>query len=938
MNMPEVSPSGPVDLTNCDREPIHVPGAIQPHGALIALREPDLVIQQVSANSLFFLGAMPDDLLGRPLGLFVSPDSIQRLLTALSAVRPHDHNPISIFVQDRQYDGLVHRHRGATILELEPREALLGEHELTIRLRAILTQLEATRTSAELFDTAAAEVRRITGYDRVMVYRFDQDGHGQVIAEQRRAGIESFLGLHYPASDIPRQARELYLASWLRIIPDRSYEPVLIRPTLRPDTGTPLDLTYSVLRSVSPIHIEYMRNIGFQASLSVSIVLDGRLWGLVACSHESPRHVSYPLRVACEMVGRFLSSQVAAKERLETLESMEARRSVLGRVMSGHVFRRDVLDGLVHRSPNLMSIMDAGGAAVYAGGRCHVLGLTPREEQIRMLVDWLRTTSPDEVYSTAALSRSFSEASSFQSVASGILAFSLPKSDPEIVIWFRPEQIQDVTWGGDPRKPVEVEPGSARLGPRRSFAQWKETVRGTARPWSAADLEVATILRRALIERELSIQVERERTARATAEAAQLRFLFLREAGSMLSGTLDYEATLRSVARLATDRFADLCVIDLIDESGIFRRVQVQHANPGRQEVANALYRYAPRGGEAGLVGGRARLLARLDREALREALAAADAHLDLLWGRLLVRSLIIAPLVARGRVLGELLFMISESGRVYDEADLALADELARRAAIAIENAGLYLRMAEALEEARSATRDRDELIAVVSHDIRNPLAAILASVSAGLTRLNEPPSEDSGARVRAVLERIKRSGGRISALLQDLLDVDKIRHGRFKVEPAAERIGPLVAEAIESLRAIADQKKLTLTQRIDEPDIEVSADRDRIFQVLTNLLGNAFKFTPAGGAIHVEVTRLGDGVSVAVRDTGPGIAADDLAHVFERGWHAKPADGGGTGLGLFLARGIVEAHGGRIRAESSLGKGSTFSFTLPLHASLDR
>jgi light-regulated signal transduction histidine kinase (bacteriophytochrome) len=931
MTAPAPAVPAAVDLTTCDREPIHVPGAIQPHGMLLALREPELSITQVSANSAAFTGAEPAELLGRPLRALLDAPSVQLVAAALGCGCPQDRNPLPLAIGPRSFDGILHRHRGATILEIEPVRAVEGEAAAP-SAKAVMAHMTAAGSQRELFDVVVRDVRNITGYDRVLLYRFDADEHGEVVAEDRRGDLDPYLGLHYPASDIPRQARELYRASCLRIIPDCTYEPVPIVPRERPDTGELLDLTFSALRSVSPVHLEYMRNIGFRASMSISIVYEGALWGLISCSHGTPRHMPYAIRATCELLAHLLAAQIAAKVRREELEVIGRRRGTLAQIAEFVRIAGGAQAGLLRRSPHLLDLVDAGGAAVYAAGTCATIGQTPRDDQIRLLVGWLRGTAQDELFATNALPRVCSFAESFKDVASGLLAFALPKPDPEFVLWFRPEVIQTVHWGGDPSRPAEPGEIGGALHPRRSFALWRETVRGTSVPFSPADVETAGALRRLVVEMDLALQVERERAARVAAEAAQLRLLLLRDASSLLGSTPDYEAMLGRIAQLATDRFADICVIDLLDEAGVLRRVHVHHANPLKLGIAEALYRHTPyRAGDSPLFSeGRAVLRARVDPAWLRERMACDDALVDLLWARLRVRSLVAAPLVHRGRALGEIFFLAAESGRIYDEADLAVADELARRAAIAIENAAMFQRMQRAIAEAREASRARDELIAVVSHDLANPLSAVIASARC-LARGVEGVGAE-GAPARKVSEHILRSARRMEMLLRDLRDLERIRDQRLTVEPRAEDVGGMVDEAMEVIRPLAEQKRIALRRAEIDPGIRVSADRDRILQVLSNLLGNAIKFTPSGGAVDVDLRPQSPEVVFAIRDTGPGIAADKLPHIFERGWHSPASEGGGTGLGLYIAKSIVEAHGGKISVESRPGAGSTFSFTLPI------
>ncbi|HYH97324.1 GAF domain-containing protein, partial [Hyalangium sp.] len=300
MNTDSSLPGQAIDLGDCSKEPIHIPGSIQPHGVLFALSEPELTVTQVSTNTADLFGLQAELLLGRPLAELLERASLGQLTEALRSHQPQESNPLPITVGRRTFDGIVHRHQGVTLLELEPVPPAEEHHAwpLPRLLQRAIARLQAAKNLRELCDAAAAEVRRLTGFERVMVYRFDEDDHGEVLAEDMLEGLDPYLGHHYPASDIPQQARQLYLRNWLRIIPDREYRPAPIIPSLRPDSQQPLDLSFSVLRSVSPIHIEYMRNLGVRASMSISLVHRGRLWGLISCAnHSSPRYVPYTLRL-----------------------------------------------------------------------------------------------------------------------------------------------------------------------------------------------------------------------------------------------------------------------------------------------------------------------------------------------------------------------------------------------------------------------------------------------------------------------------------------------------------------------------------------------------------------------------------------------------------------------------------------------------------------
>jgi two-component system, chemotaxis family, sensor kinase Cph1 len=352
-----------VDLADCDKEPIHIPGFIQPHGILFALHEPDLLISQVSANVAEVLGSPPEQLLGASLQQLLESPSLGHVVEALRSDRPQENNPLPIVMGSRSFEGIVHRHQGATILELEP-ERMGAEEEgpLARSLLRATAKLQASPNERELFATAVREVRALTGFDRVMLYRFDEEENGAVIAEDKLDGLDPFLGLHYPASDIPRQARQLYLLNWLRLIPDREYLPVPIVPALRPDNQQPLDLSFSVLRSVSPIHLEYLKNMGLRASMSISLVQGPRLWGLISCGHQSPQYVPYRVRLACEFIGRVTAQQIAARGEFEAVEVHQRQRGLQRRLIEEmRAEEGPILSGLLRHPAELMELVGASG-------------------------------------------------------------------------------------------------------------------------------------------------------------------------------------------------------------------------------------------------------------------------------------------------------------------------------------------------------------------------------------------------------------------------------------------------------------------------------------------------------------------------------------------------------------------------------------------------
>jgi chemotaxis family two-component system sensor kinase Cph1 len=519
-----LAPGEPIDLTNCDREPIHVPGSVQPHGVLLVLSGTKLAVFQASESAAAVLGVAAADLLGRPLDALLEPAAAHSL--AAAALNPGlDANPLHLFtapVCGRPCDAIIHHVGDALVLELEPAPDGAERADSYALVRRAVTRIQAASTLDETLSAAAEEVRRISGFDRVMVYRFDPDGHGSVVAEARREDVEPFLGLHYPASDIPRQARRLYTLNLLRLIADVNYAPAPLVSMPGLESSVPLDMSHCVLRSVSPIHVQYLKNMGVSASMSISILQGGELWGLIACHHYAPRFVPYDGRTACEFLGQVVSLQVAARQDAADLARRVQIRGVQARLIEFMADDAEYQDGLTRHDLTLLDLVGAGGAAVCAGGAFRLLGKTPAETDLTRLVDWLAEAGimgDDGVFATDGLSALFQAAEAYKDVASGLLTVAVSPAQRHWALWFRPEVLQMVNWAGDPNKPAEAAPdGTPRLSPRGSFALWRETVRGRSLPWEPTEVEAAREFRRALVGVVLR---QAEELARANARLAR---------------------------------------------------------------------------------------------------------------------------------------------------------------------------------------------------------------------------------------------------------------------------------------------------------------------------------------------------------------------------------------------------------------------------------
>ena len=746
-------------LADCASEPIRIPGAIQPHGYLFALDVETLSLQHASANLASLLDRSIDGLLGGSLDQWLGDVQVQSLTRLLDGRGDGVSRNSLLTVGAHLFSVSVYRLEGLFVVELETfKPAVLSSEPLLART---LSRLQSAVDLQALHEITVTEIRELTGCDRVIIYAFDPDGHGRVLAEAKTVDVDSYLGLQFPASDVPTQARALYELNWLRMIPDVDYSPVPIVGLQTAESGAPLDLTYSTLRSVSPIHREYMRNMGTSSSMSISLMRNGKLWGLVSCVHRAPKLLSQEVRAASLSLGRLLSLQISALEGLSEQKLLDANLGLLAPLTAQMRFSPNgVLTGMTDVADDLLSLVKATGVAVVNGERVELMGECPSSEQVLALASWaLPRTLSSGFFASGKLGAEYEAAIAFAGVASGLLAVCLPKPEPTLVLWFRSEVVGTVSWGGDPDKVPSFDPHSAamRLSPRNSFGVWKTLLSQQSSRWERHEIAAALEFRRTAIEFDLADQVLRERKAVAS-----------------------------------------------------------------------------------------------------------------------------------------------------------------------------------------------RDELVAVVSHDLRSPLQVVALQASM-LIRTLVADTTAPARRMTLAAQSIQRATSRMTEMLRDLLDLSTIEQGRYTVELSSRAVDDIFEDSAVMLSPMAEAKRITLNF-VADPGLVAMVDAERIYQVIANLVGNALKFTTEGGVVdvlaRVDSESGGRLVQFVVADTGPGMTAEQMDHIFERYWRVRDCNPTGTGLGLYIAQGIVQAHGGTLRVESDLGVGSTFYFTVaaevspasPEPASLDR
>lgn len=579
-----------VNLAACADEPIRVPGRIQPHGILLVLDEPGLTVRQASANVLDHLGVAAESVVGSPLADLVAPEGFDEARRRLLSEDSQGPDPSRLRMRARggvvAYDALAHRRDGRLILELEnPRgDGAAAEEKSLGDVRQAMARLEGAGSLRDLCRVVAVETRALSGFDRVLVYRFDEDWHGEVFAEDAAEGLEPLFGLHFPSSDIPEQARRLYHVNRSRLIADVDAGSSPIVPALDPDSGRPLDLGLAALRAVSPVHVQYLKNMGAKTSMSFSLMRDGRLWGLLSCMHyESARYVPPAVRGACEFLAALVSMQLAAKEDGEGYEYRMRLQRVRDRLLRRMAEEADLATALLGGGGrDILELTGARGAAVVQDSAVETVGDAPDADQVAALVRWLRIHADGDAFQTDSLPRLFPEALAYKDRACGLIAASTSRAQGRYVLWFRPEVIQAVDWGGDPNKPVEPD---GTLSPRKSFARWKEEVHLKSLPWHPAEVAAARALRDAVI----AVVVRRaEELTRLNAE--------LERSNSDLDAfafttSHDMKEPLRGIHHYATFLMEDYA--DRLDAEGVSRLESLVRLSQRMEDLVDSMLRYA---------------------------------------------------------------------------------------------------------------------------------------------------------------------------------------------------------------------------------------------------------------------------------------------------------------------------------------------------------
>ncbi len=479
------------DLTNCDRELIHIINTVQQFGFLLVVDLELNTILQASENAILFLNLPLEKVLHTSIHHIFPDDIIQKIKGELNKKDASLLRYSELKINEKTFELFLHQHKHYYLLEFEEELESIPKIASQVMLAEAIEVIHKSDDIPTLLECTVKELKRISGFDRVMLYQFDKYWNGEVIAESVRDDWEAYLGLHYPASDIPLPAREIYKKTWVRIIYDVETPQVPIVPYPNPITEGPLDLTHLVMRGVSPIHIEYLNNMGVKSTMSIAIIINDKLWGLISFHHASPRKINPNVREACNLIGKVFSSTLSLRITEEIMIEEKRVKEVRFKLEEQIRKYKNIENGLLKGEVVLTDINNADGAALYVNNKWYLVGNTPEETDLHELAYWIKDKFRDLLFYTDNLSSQFENAINYKEVASGLLAVDITADEFDCICWFKAERLKTVHWGGNPEQAKIMTAGGTQLHPRTSFKKWKEIVKNHSDPWKPLEIEKA---------------------------------------------------------------------------------------------------------------------------------------------------------------------------------------------------------------------------------------------------------------------------------------------------------------------------------------------------------------------------------------------------------------------------------------------------------------
>lgn len=498
------------DSELCGSLPIHLTNSIQPHGVLVIVDRKNQNIIQVSENAERVFGVAVLDMLNKSLQTFIGEKKVE----ALNKFSGEYENrlPMTWPIGEKDYLVVVHSREKYLVVEIDLTPVKSNEQDTFVKVfqntRQSMSAIESGRNIKDVCRIAAEEMKRVSGFDKVMVYSFDAEWNGTVVAEVKEEGMESYMGFTFPASDIPKQARQMYLKNPYRLIPDANYKPVRLYPVINPITQGFIDLSDTNLRSVPAVHIEYLKNMGVTASMSVRILKDNTLWGLIACHHRTVKNPSYQMCSVFELLSNIISSKITSMLHTESYDFGTHVKENYTNVLED-VYKKQSLHEAFFATPGVLELFNATGALITKGDQFTSVGDVPDKSYLDDLILWLQTRDLPSIFSTESLAAMYDQAEEYKEIASGLLVIRMDYTEEEYLILFRPEVVRVINWGGNPEERIHFEKDEKNYHPRNSFKQWQQKVSGTSTDWLDEELQIAEKLRAFIMEYKSTNSLER---------------------------------------------------------------------------------------------------------------------------------------------------------------------------------------------------------------------------------------------------------------------------------------------------------------------------------------------------------------------------------------------------------------------------------------------
>lgn len=498
MEVPQATPRKNYDSTFCGSLPLHQINIIQSHGVLLVLRKEDLQVVQLSENAGSIFNLALDRVVGQSLAAFIQPAQLTEIQTRFA--RPVVGKlPITITVNGADYLAQVHAAQDYLIAELEKAQPGQAFGSVFQELRYVIADIESAANMRDAFAIVVQQLKKLTGFDKILIYQFDRDWNGTVVAEVREPDMEAYMGLTFPASDIPAQARAMYQKNPYRNIPNREYEPVKLYPLINPLTEGFINLGDANLRGVAAVHLEYMKNMQIMASMSTRILYEDRLWGLISCHHKTAKYMSYDMCAVFELLSEIISAKIVALQHKEQYAVNGELKSVHASLVEQVYAAPDFISGLLAPGARLLELLQCSGVAISYQRQLSTLGNVPPRDLLRSIIMWLQGKGGEEVTQLDSLPTAYEEAHAAADVASGLLIIPIDVEKGAYILGFRPEVIQEIKWGGNPDDAITFEKNSTVYHPRHSFSLWQQTVRYTAQAWTQGEMEAARNLQHFLL-------------------------------------------------------------------------------------------------------------------------------------------------------------------------------------------------------------------------------------------------------------------------------------------------------------------------------------------------------------------------------------------------------------------------------------------------------